>query len=125
MIQELTCITCPMGCTLEADWIIEDEKTIVRSVRGNTCPRGEAYARAELTNPTRMVTSTVMVTGAPYRRLPVVTSFPVPKDKIPEIMEAIHRTHVTAPIRRGDIILSQVCGLQADIIASRSMESIQ
>ena len=40
-IRELTCIGCPMGCQLRAT--LEDG--VVTAVTGNTCPRGDAYAR--------------------------------------------------------------------------------
>ena len=55
--RELICIGCPMGCPLT----VEMNGTEVVSVTGNTCPRGDAYARKEVTNPTRIVTSTVKV----------------------------------------------------------------
>ena len=53
--RDLICINCPLGCMLTVEM---DGKEVV-SVSGNTCPRGEAYAKKEVTNPTRIVTSTV------------------------------------------------------------------
>ena len=50
--RNLTCIGCPLGCSLSVQ--IENEQVV--SVSGNTCPRGDAYARKEVTNPTRIVT---------------------------------------------------------------------
>ena len=41
--RELTCIVCPMGCSLEVT--LEDGKVL--SVKGNGCPRGEAYGKNE------------------------------------------------------------------------------
>ena len=57
--RDLTCIGCPLGCSL----VVTMENNEVTSVTGNTCPRGDAYARKEVTNPTRIVTSTVRVNG--------------------------------------------------------------
>ena len=57
--RELTCIGCPMGCPLT----VELENGAVTAVYGNTCPRGDAYARKEVSAPTRIVTTTVRVTG--------------------------------------------------------------
>lgn len=51
---ELTCIVCPMGCHLNVEQSEEGFK-----VEGNTCKRGEKYAVQELTNPTRVITTTV------------------------------------------------------------------
>ena len=56
--RELTCIGCPLGCPLT----VTLENRAVQSVQGNTCPRGDAYARKEVTAPTRIVTSTVRAT---------------------------------------------------------------
>ena len=52
MKRELICIGCPMGCHLTA----EVENGAVTSVTGNTCPRGDAYARRECVAPVRTVT---------------------------------------------------------------------
>ena len=46
--RKLTCIGCPMGCPL----IVTMEAGEVISVTGNTCKRGDVYARKEVTNPT-------------------------------------------------------------------------
>ena len=54
-IKKLTCINCPVGCSLKVE--LDGENVIC--VSGNTCRRGEIYARKEVTNPTRIVTSTV------------------------------------------------------------------
>ena len=53
--RELTCIGCPLGCPL----MVTMENGAVVSVTGNTCPRGDAYARTEVTAPSRIVTTTV------------------------------------------------------------------
>lgn len=52
-MKELICITCPKGCHLKVD----EENGY--AVTGNSCPKGEAYGKAELCHPTRVVTSTV------------------------------------------------------------------
>ena len=57
--RKLTCIGCPMGCQLQV--IIKDG--IVEKVTGNTCKRGADYGKKEVTDPTRIVTSTVRVQG--------------------------------------------------------------
>ena len=53
--KKLICIGCPLGCELCA--VLERGEVI--SVTGNTCKRGDAYARKELVSPERTVTSTV------------------------------------------------------------------
>ena len=53
--RDLTCIGCPLGCQIT----VTMENGEVTDVKGNTCPRGDKYAREEVTNPTRVVTSIV------------------------------------------------------------------
>ena len=119
--KELTCIVCPMSCHLEVT--LDDNGGIV-SVIGNTCKRGDQYARAELTSPVRMLTSTVKLEGGLYKRLPVITSDNIPKGSMAEVMEAISQVTVSAPVKIKDVIIENVCGLGVDIVASRSMEKI-
>lgn len=118
---EMPCITCPMSCHLQVE--VEEDGSVV-SVRGNTCPRGEAYARKELVAPQRMVTTTVRISQAMYPLLPVITSKEVPKERIFDIMEACKSVHVQAPVAYGDIILANVAGLDVHMLASRSMSEV-
>ena len=93
----------------------------ITALSGYTCPRGEAYARAELTHPVRTLTSTVAIEGAPVKRLPVITSAPIPRERIRDVMDVIHGLRIPAPVSRGDVVLPDVCGLGVDLLASRSL----
>ena len=119
--EEMICIVCPIGCHLE---ISVDDDGKVLDVKGNICPRGDVYARKELTFPTRMLTSTVKIHGAMYERLPVITSADVPKDSQFDIMKEIAKVNVEAPVVNGQVLIKDVLGLGVDIIASRSMAKI-
>ncbi|MCD2492995.1 DUF1667 domain-containing protein [Lacrimispora sp. NSJ-141] len=114
----LDCIVCPASCHIQVE-LYEDGK--IKKITGNTCRRGMDYAISEITAPVRMVTSTVAVEGGNTKRLPVVTSSPVPKEKIFAVMEQIHKIMVCAPVSVDDIIISDVCGLGVDVVASRSI----
>lgn len=114
MSKELTCIVCPVGCSLRIDES--------GHVSGNHCKRGLEFAQSETTNPTRVVTTTISIEGAIYRRLPVVSSQPVPKSKMMEFVKAVQLIKVEAPIYCGDVLLSNVLGLGVDVIASRTLE---
>lgn len=76
--RKLTCIGCPMGCPLTV--VMNGEEVV--SVTGNTCKRGDVYARKEVTNPTRIVTSTVRVSGGSIDMVSVKTKEDIPKGKI-------------------------------------------
>lgn len=114
-MKKLICITCPKGCHLQVD------ETRGYTVTGNRCPRGEAYGKAELTHPTRMVTSTVRCTGGSRPRCPVKTSRPVPKDQVFAVVAALDAVELTAPVRIGQLVISNVCGTGADIIATKNI----
>lgn len=114
--RELICIGCPMGCPLT----VEMNGTEVVSVTGNTCPRGDAYARKEVTNPTRIVTSTVKVEGGKVDMVSVKTKEDIPKGKIFECVKALKDITVKAPVHIGDVILKDVAGTGVDIIATKN-----
>ncbi len=115
--RNLTCINCPMGCALT----IEMEGNEVVSISGNTCPRGEAYGRKEVTNPTRIVTSTVRVTGGAADMVSVMTKQDIPKEKIFDCVKALRDVEVQAPVHVGDVIVSDVAGTGVDIVATRNV----
>jgi len=111
-----------MSCILLA--ALDNDGHVI-SVTGNTCRRGEDYARQELTSPTRILTSTVRIEGGLYRRLPVITSANIPKDKMMDVMHEIDKVQVRAPVLIGSILIDNVCGLGVNIIASRTMEKAE
>lgn len=118
--RELVCVACPMGCGIT----VTLENGEVTSVTGNTCKRGDTYARTECVHPTRMVTSTVKVTGGRLPVVPVKTSVPIAKDKIFACMEEINQVSVEAPVHIGDVIIKGVLGTDVDILATNEDEKI-
>jgi len=113
MKQEFICVVCPAGCHLVWD---DGEVT------GNSCERGEAYARAELTAPKRSVSSTVVLKGNPrHRRLPVRTSGPLNKELIKEAVRRLDDVEVEAPVKLGDVVLENLFGTRIDFVAARSV----
>lgn len=117
--KEMVCIVCPLGCKLT---VTEDnQSTDGYKVEGNKCPRGEAYGIKELTNPTRVVTSTVKIKKGLLSRLPVKTDGAIPKHLITECMKELNSIEVETPVKVGDVIISNVLDTGIDIIASRSM----
>ncbi len=114
---ELICVTCPMGCTLD---VTHEGETIVE-VKGATCKRGVDYAQEELTDPRRMVTTTVRVAGGLHPLLAVYTSAPIPKARIFDLLEALREVEVQAPLRVGDVVLEDVVDTEVDVVSSRDM----
>jgi CxxC motif-containing protein len=118
MLSEVVCVRCPRSCLIR----VAVEEGSVKSVEGYGCRLGFEYAVEEVTNPKRTVCSTVRVLGGRYPRLPVRTSEPVPKSKIREVVEALRSVTVKAPVRRGEVIVRNVAGTGADVVAEMDVE---
>lgn len=116
--RNLTCISCPMGCQITVEM---DGSEVVR-VSGNTCKRGEIYARKEVTDPTRIITTTVMVAGGKADMVSVKTRSDIPKGKISDCVRALKGVAVKAPVHIGDVILPDVAGTGVDIVATKNVE---
>jgi len=69
----------------------------------------------------RTVTGSVSVIGGIHAKLAVRTDRAVPREKILDIMKILHSHSVSAPVKRGEIIIENICGTGANIIASRDM----
>ncbi len=113
----LICIGCPLGCPLEVDM---DGAQVV-AVRGNTCKNGEKYAQKELTNPTRIVTSTVRVQGGTLAMVSVKTASDIPKGKIFACVRELQAVDIPAPVAIGDVILPDVAGTGVAILATKNV----
>lgn len=115
--RELICIGCPLGCALT----VQMNQGEVVSVSGNTCKRGDTYARKECVNPTRIVTSTVKVTGGELAMVSVKTKEDVPKSQIQACIRALQGLCAAAPVHCGDVILENVAGTGVDIVATKTV----
>ena len=115
MIKKITCIECPQGCQLE----VEVEGGYVIKVTGNKCPKGEPYAKQEIENPMRVLTSTVLTEGLEMKMVAVRTNKPIPKSKLFEAMAEVKKLRLKRPVKVGEIILSDLLGTGADLIAAR------
>ncbi|MFA5421519.1 MAG: DUF1667 domain-containing protein [Bacilli bacterium] len=113
-MKELICIICPRGCRLHVD----DDL----NVTGNFCPRGIIYAKTEMTNPTRTLTSTVKIKASSAVRLSVKTSQAIPKGKMFDCMRELDKVMVEAPIHIGDVVMSNICDTGVDVVATKDIE---
>ena len=113
-MKELTCIVCPRGCRLK----IDDEL----NVTGNFCPRGAEYAKNELTNPKRMITSIMRVKNRENVMVSVKTSTSVPKGMIFDVLKEIEKVSVNAPTHIGEVAIKNVLDTGADIIITKDIK---
>ncbi len=118
MQKNIICVACPMGCGVTVE--IADNGEIL-SVTGNTCKRGDAYARTECTNPVRSLATTVKVNGGIYNVVPCKSAGALPKDKIMDCMEVINNAEVNAPVALGDILVENILGTGINIVATNNV----
>lgn len=119
--QNLTCIGCPLGCSISVSLSNNGE---VSKITGNTCKKGEEYARKEVTNPSRVVTSIVKINNGDVNMVSVKTAEDIPKGKIFDCMEALKKVTVTAPVQIGEVIIKNVCGTGVDVIATKKVNAV-
>lgn len=115
------CKVCPIGCQL----IISENSNAPSgfTVEGNSCNRGKDFAIQTLTNPQKVLTGKVLVKNGNIKHLPVKTTAPVPKNKIEDCLNIINSKEVSAPVKKGDIIIKNILGLGIDVVASRKVKA--
>ena len=116
--RELICIGCPLGCNLE---VLIDNGSVVK-IQGNTCKRGEDYAKKECINPTRIVTSMVSVEGGKEAVVSVKTEKDIPKNLIFECIRILKGITLKAPVKIGDVVVENLLGTGVNIIATSSAD---
>lgn len=118
--ETLICINCPRGCQLtvrrETD---ADEPSVL--VEGNACPRGVDYAAQEVLHPVRVLTCLMRPAGS-QKPVSVRTTGAVPKERLLDCARQVYRTHPSLPIRRGDVLIEDLCGTGIAVIATRDAQ---
>lgn len=118
------CTTCPSECllTVEVERGADGAVAEVRSVTGNSCPRGNTFAHQELTCPMRVLTTTVAVSCGDEALLPVRTAEAIPLELHAQAMDLIRGLVVKAPIRMGDTVLPNLLNTGINLIASMDID---
>ena len=117
--KELICIACPSGCQLT----YEETKTGDYIIEGNECAKGPIYLKQEVTNPKRMVASTVKINGSSTSVIPVYTDKPIAKEMIDQLMEELNKTVINAPVNYKDIIIENIFQTDVNICVSKTVNS--
>jgi CxxC motif-containing protein len=117
----IICITCPMGCSLD----VAHDGPVVTQVTGNSCKRGVDYAQSELTDPRRMVTTTVRLHGGRQPLLPVYTAAPLPKHLVFDLLAVLRRVELQAPVLAGQVVLENALGTGVDVLASADSAAVE
>ncbi|MCK9443232.1 MAG: DUF1667 domain-containing protein [Tissierellaceae bacterium] len=119
MYLEKRCLVCPVGCILK----IEKDGDSDYLIRGNKCGRGKDFAIKEMKEPSRVLTSRVILKNGPMSRLPVKTSDIIPQYLVDKCMEIIRTTEVTAPVKMGQIIIENILNTNINVVAARKVNS--
>ena len=115
--QQLTCIVCPQGCTIQA--IFEGNELV--EVKGNRCPRGKVYTEEEIFHPTRTLTTTVQLHNGVYPVVPAKSAQPIPKDKLFIAMKEVRHLVVEAPVECGSVLIADLAGTGVALVATRQI----
>ena len=100
-----------MGCEIEV--LISSSEII--SVSGNTCKRGEVYAKNEVTCPKRVVTTTVRAENG--KMVAVKTDAPVKKSEMFKVIAAANAFRAKLPVKIGQVLIANVCE-QVNLVSS-------
>jgi CxxC motif-containing protein len=110
--KDITCIGCPLGCGITVT--MEDGK--VKEIKGNSCKKGESFAINEAADPRRILTTTMLTASGGL--IPVKSDRPVKKGILFDLMKAINMETVKEPVEIGDVLIKNILGSGADIVAS-------
>ncbi len=117
VVDRLTCVLCPVGCELE----IGKDAAGELQINGNQCDKGIPFAVEEVLRPQRNLATSVPVRGTAARMVSVRLSRPVPREMIFPILSEIARLRPEAPVRRGQVLIADVLGTGADVLATRTV----
>ena len=121
--MNLVCRVCPMACNLK---IVEDElNPSGYNISGNRCNRGIEYGLKEMTEPSRVLSSRVILKGGPMGRVPVKTDGVIASHLVDDVMDLIKDTVAYAPLKRGDVILENILGTKVNLIAARKVNKLE
>lgn len=118
--KEFVCIRCPLGCNIT----VETEGTEIKSIAGNTCPKGADYVTKELTDPRRVVTSLVRVEGGELPVVSVKTVSDIPKTSMQECVRQLGQLVLRAPVAMGEVVVKNVCGSGVDVVTTRAVKAL-
>ncbi|KLO21225.1 MULTISPECIES: DUF1667 domain-containing protein [unclassified Marinitoga] len=121
LVKELTCVRCPLSCKVKIEYTKELK---VLEVSGNKCPRGREYAIQEISDPHRILVTSVKVKNGKYLLASVKTSEAIPLRLFNEAMKIIEKLEVEAPVKKGDIIINNFLNTKANLIITRSVERL-
>jgi len=114
----MTCIQCPRGCELTVILTAEGK---VASVAGNGCDLGPVWARREVEDPVRVLTTSVRVLRGAEELVSVRTSAPIPRRLLAEALAVAKELRVEAPVDLGRVVAENLAGSGLNLVATRAV----
>ena len=118
MKKTIICTVCPNGCEVVAGYTSRDDVKL----SGNRCRRGIEYCINECFDPKRTFTSSVAITGAARRRMPVRTTAPISKDLLFACAEELKKIALEAPVVCGQTVAANILGTGVDLVACMTLD---
>ncbi|KAJ6252833.1 glycerol-3-phosphate dehydrogenase [Anaeramoeba flamelloides] len=122
-LSHITCVSCPEGCRLD---VYHHGKKVVK-VSGNKCPKGIEYGTQEFVDPRRVFSTTIAPkldsTFKDIGVVPVKLSNPLPKGKLIEGSDAIHKVFIEKDVACGEVVAKNILGEEGvDLIVCREVK---
>ena len=117
VLDRLTCVLCPVGCELE----VRKDEAGELDVQGNQCDKGVPFAVEEILHPKRNLATSVPVRGTEAKMVSVRLSDRVPREMIFPVLAEIAKLRPEVPVRRGQVLITDVLGTGVDVIATRTV----
>ncbi|MGM0499339.1 MAG: DUF1667 domain-containing protein [Bacillota bacterium] len=115
--QTITCVACPKGCEVT----VEHDGDEIINIMGNACPQGADYAKEEIIAKTRILPTTVRVKNGALPLCPVKTTKQIPLELMDKAMAKIGEKEIEAPLKMGQIIIENILGTEANVVATRDL----
>ena len=109
--MEITCIMCPVGCTLN----VKKDASGKIVVSGNGCPRGAVYGEKEATTPERMITTVKKFKSG---TISLKLDKPIDKTLIERCLREIATSPEPKSAKPGDIIIKNVCKTNCNVVVT-------
>ena len=117
VLDRLTCVLCPVGCELE----VRMDEAGELDLQGNQCDKGVPFAVEEILHPKRNLATSVPVRGTEAKMVSVRLSDRVPREMIFPVLAEIAKLRPEVPVRRGQVLITDVLGTGVDVIATRTV----
>ncbi len=121
MNSTIICIVCPVSCPVDVEWTKEDG---VLGIKNHLCKLAGPYVESELFDPRRLLTTSIPVDGGDWPLVSVKSDPPIPKNLMLEAMDEITGVRVNAPIKVGDVLMTDILGTGCNVVATRNVKSV-